>query len=384
MTASKFPICVEDLSGEWLTDILHKSGYPSDTVVNGFSIEPVGDPGQSSEVVRIVLEYAGEAPSAPRSLIGKFPAKFDESRQLAIMMNTYLKEVNFFKQVADSAEGLVTRCFAAEINLENHDFVLILEDVAHLRMGEWYVSKPEDSRLMLEKLAPFHARWWMHPDLEKLDWIAQPGQPDFAASMDQLKQIFTAVLPIVKAQYETYMSANAWETIEKWLANWDELFTDPIGPYTLCHGDYHYLQCFYPTPSDDRFCVIDWQLVCANSAAMDVARPLLIEPESRRTHEKAIVESYYQILIKHGVKDYSLDELWEDIRLNALWTSIIYIMVIFQTDNEIFKAYAKERGHDPYDALLSWPGSGLDDWEVSKAIDRYLERARASKTTSPL
>ena len=379
MTVPNFPKCVEDLSSEWLTEILHQRGIPGDVMVKAFSIEPVGDPGQSSEVVRIRLEYGEETTEAPSSLIGKFPAKFDESRQLAVMMNTYLKEVNFFKYVAASADGLVTRCFAAEINPENHDFVLILEDIAHLRMGEWYVSKPEDSRLMLQKLAPFHAKWWMSPDLEKFDWINQPGHPGFSASMDQLKQIFAGVLPFVKGQYESYMSANAWATIEKWLDSWDELFSYTPGPWTLCHGDYHYLQCFFPTPSDDRFCVIDWQLVCVNSAAMDVARPLLIDPESRRAHENDIVESYYEILVKNGVKDYSLDELWEDLRLNALWTSIIYIMVIFQTDNEVFKAYAAERGFDPYAALLSWPGSGLDDWEVSKAIDRYLERVRTEK-----
>jgi len=377
MATANFPTRVEDLSCEWLTEILHKSGSPFDVTVKGFSIEPVGDPGQSSEVVRILLEYGGETTEAPSSLIGKFPAKLDEARQLAVGMNTYLREVHFFKYVADSAEGLAPRCFAAEINLENHDFVLILEDLAHLRLGEWFVSKPEDSRLMLNKLAPFHARWWMHPDLDKLDWIPQPGQPTFNAWIEQLKQVFAVVLPLVKGQYESYMSANAWETLEKWLVNWDELFSYTPGPYTVCHGDYHYLQCFYPTPSEDRFCVIDWQLVCINSAAMDVARPLLIDPESRRTHETALVESYYEILIENGVKDYNLDELWEDVRLNALWASFVYILTIFQTDNEIFKAYAEERGQDPYEALLSWPGSGLDDWEVSKAIDRYLERVRA-------
>jgi thiamine kinase-like enzyme len=379
MAESSFPISVEDLSCEWLIEILQKSGNYGDVTVKAFSTEPVGEPGQSSEVVRILLDYGRETANVPGSLIGKFPAKFDESRQLAVAMNTYLREVNFFKYVADSAKGLVPRCYAAEINLETHDFVLILEDVAHLRMGEWYVSRPEDSRLMLNKLAPFHARWWNSPDLAAINWIAQPGKPDFDAWINQLKQLFAGVLPLVKEQYETYMSANAWETLEKWLDNWDELFSFTPGPYTICHGDYHYLQCFYPNPPEDRFCIIDWQLVCINSAAMDVARPLLIDQESRRTHEKDIVKDYYEILVDNGVKEYSLDELWEDIRLNALWTSFVYILTVFQTDNEIFKAYAEERGRDPYEALLSWPGSGLDDWDVSKAIDRYLERVRASK-----
>jgi hypothetical protein len=83
--------------------------------------------------------------------------------------------------------------------------------------------------------------------------------------------------------------------------------------------------------------------------------------------------------LQNGVKNYSLNDLWEDIRLNAFWTSYIYILAIVQTDNEIFKAYAEERGQDPYEALLTWPGSGLDDWESNKAIDRYLKRARAAK-----
>ncbi|MCJ7773532.1 MAG: ecdysteroid 22-kinase family protein [Desulfobacterales bacterium] len=381
MTAAKFPTCIEELSCEWFTEILHKSGIPNDVIVKNFSVSPVSDPGQTSDVVRINLEYDEENPNSPTSLIGKFPAEFDQARQMAQAMNTYLKEVNFFKYVADSAKGLAPRCFAAEIDLETHDFVLMLEDIAHLRPGEMYVTKPEDSRLMLAQIAPFHARWWNHPDLDKLDWIPQPEKPTFKPWMEQLKQVFAAILPMVKQQFESYMSANAWATLEKSLVVWDEMFDFAPGPYTLCHGDYHYQQCFFPSASDNRFSVIDWQVLCVNAAAMDVARPLLIDPESRRAHEKDIVDSYYEILVQNGVKNYSLDDLWEDIRLNAFWTSYIYILAIVQTDNEIFKTYAAERGQDPYEALLTWPGSGLDDWEVSKAIDRYLERARAAKSS---
>jgi len=381
MSTAKFPTCVEELTCEWLSRILHKSAISDDVTVKNFSIGPVEDPGQTSDIVRIHLEYDKDSTMGPASLIVKFPAKFDQAKQMAQAMNTYLKELYFFKYVADSATDIVPKCFAAEFDSENHDFVLVLEDIAHLRLGELFASRPEDSQLMLNKIAPFHARWWDHPDLEKLDWIPQPGKESYKPWIEQLKQFFAAILPPVKQQFESYMSANAWATLDKWLDYWDELFDFTPGPYTLCHGDYHYLQCFFPAGSDKRFSVIDWQVLCVNAAAMDVARPLLIDPESRRTHEKDLVGSYYDILIQNGVKNYSLDELWEDIRLNALWTSYIYILAIVQTDNEIFKAYAEQRGQDPYEALLSWPGSGLDDWEVSKAIDRYLERARAAKSS---
>jgi hypothetical protein len=380
MTTAKFPVCVEDLSCDWLTGILRKNGEPEDVAVKKYTIGPVSDPGQTSEVVRVHLEYEDGSPKGPASLIGKFPAKFEQARELARGLGTYLKEVNFFKHVVDSTD-LAPRCYVAEINMENHDFVVMLEDIAHLRIGELFTSKPEDSRLMLNKLAPFHATWWEHPNLYggDFDWLPQPGKPSFEVWMEQLKQIFIVVLPMIKEQYKSYMSDNAWSVLEKWLEVWDELFAFTPGPYTLCHGDFHYLQCFFPTASDNRFSIIDWQVLCVNSCGMDVARPLLIDPESRRANENIIVNEYYESLIENGVNNYSLEELWEDIKLNALWTSFIYILAVVQTDNEIFKAYAAERGQDPYEALLTWPGSGLDDWEVGKTIDHYLERARAAK-----
>jgi len=60
--------------------------------------------------------------------------------------------------------------------------------------------------------------------------------------------------------------------------------------------------------------------------------------------------------------------------------SAIYILAIAQTDNEIFKAYAEEKDVDPYEMAVGWVGSGLKDWDVNGAIDRYLQRARESKT----
>ncbi|MCP4752001.1 MAG: hypothetical protein GY866_13990 [Proteobacteria bacterium] len=158
-------------------------------------------PNQGYSFSSRALPLKGDIPETPKTFSGR---KFPPCEAFRSPKNSIEEYTNCLKsQGVDSV-----------FSLENHDFMLMLEDVAHLRMGEWYVSQPEDSRLMLNKLAPFHARWWMHPDLEKLDWIPQPGPEDFAESMDQLKQIFSGVLPHVKGQYETNMSANAWATLE--------------------------------------------------------------------------------------------------------------------------------------------------------------------------
>jgi hypothetical protein len=379
MNTTIFPTKIEDLTNGWLTDVLHKNNVPEDVFVSVFSIGPVGAPGQTSNVVRINLEYNKQSSEAPLSLIGKFPATYEPARQMAVSLDTYLREVNFFKFIAPSAKHMVPRCYVAEIDLKTHDFVLLLEDLEGLRMGELFISNPEDSLVMLENIAPFHAYWWDHPDLDTFDWIHKPGKESFKKWIDQLKAFFAAILPLVKQQYERYMSPNAWGVLEKWLDVWDELFDFTPGPYTICHGDYHYLQGFFPSKGNERFAVIDWQVLCVNSSAMDVARLLLIKPEDRLGHEKHIVGRYYELLLQYGVKDYSLDQLWEDIRLNALWTAYIYILAIAQTDNEIFKAYAEKKGVDPYEVALGWVGNGLEDWDVNSAIDRYLTRARESK-----
>jgi thiamine kinase-like enzyme len=383
MVNSSFPACTEDLTSEWLTQTLHRCGIPEDVKVTSFTIGPVSDPGQTSDVSRIELEYNRENSEAPCSLIGKFPSKYEQARMLALTLNTYLKEVRFFQHMAERAGDLVPKCYAAEINPDNGDFILLIEDLADLRMGEMFVSKPEDLYLMLQKIAPLHARWWRHPDLPEFDWIPQPGEKTWKPWADQLKMVLSAVLPMIKQQYGKYTSGYVWSVLEKWLEIWDELSDYTPGPYTLCHCDFHYLQCFFPTKNKDRFAIIDWQVITIYSAAIDVARALLSSsPEDRRQHEKSLVELYHKTLVESGVQDYTLERLWEEIRYNSLWTFYVYMVAIAQTDNEIFKAYAEKKGVDPYEALLGWAGSAIDDWKVEDSLNRLLEDARAEKVTS--
>jgi hypothetical protein len=56
----------------------------------------------------------------------------------------------------------------------------------------------------------------------------------------------------------------------------------------------------------------------------------------------------------------------------------IYIGAIAQTDNERLKARAWEKGLDPYEVMLTWLGSAMEDWGVDQALDRVLAKARAT------
>jgi len=85
MAEHGFPTSVKGLTSEWLTEMLHGSGVSADVSVCGFSTSAVSDPGQTSEVVRIALDYTKDCPSAPSSVIGMYG--FISNAELAILPN---------------------------------------------------------------------------------------------------------------------------------------------------------------------------------------------------------------------------------------------------------------------------------------------------------
>ena len=66
-----------DISAEWMSAVLQSAGH--DVRVRSVWSAPVGT-GQMAHNERLYLEYEGDAGSAPRTLVGKFPSPNEESR----------------------------------------------------------------------------------------------------------------------------------------------------------------------------------------------------------------------------------------------------------------------------------------------------------------
>jgi thiamine kinase-like enzyme len=124
-----------------------------------------------------------------------------------------------------------------------------------------------------------------------------------------------------------------------------------------------------------RFAVVDWQIASIGPAAIDVARVLLaLSPEDRRTHEKSLVENYYKTLKEYGIKGYSLEQLWECIHISSFPQAMILIGLA--GGSQILEKIEKTVvGRNIIEEILFRLGSGLVDWDVSMALDQYLERA---------
>src|SRR4051812_42557704 len=126
------------ITAEWLTDALHAGGClePAAWVATVVHEPMAGVVGLLSEVARLRLTFAGASPGAPTTLIAKCAAEAPENRQMAMAVGCYEREVRFYQQIAPRLGVRVPGCFAADLDEDTGEFVLLLEDLTDISVGD--------------------------------------------------------------------------------------------------------------------------------------------------------------------------------------------------------------------------------------------------------
>ena len=83
----------EDISADFLTEVLLKKNFQGKVL--SITSESIGT-GQVGENIRFNLEIEGDM---PKSVVGKFPAIDDTSRQAGIQLLNYQREVFFLSLI---------------------------------------------------------------------------------------------------------------------------------------------------------------------------------------------------------------------------------------------------------------------------------------------
>jgi thiamine kinase-like enzyme len=88
----------------------------------------------------------------------------------------------------------------------------------------------------------------------------------------------------------------------------------------LIHSDLHLNNMIFDAGDDRSVTVLDWQTVSVGSPAWDVAMFLSgsLGIEDRRAAEPELLDRYVRLLSKHGVRDYSVEDLGLEYRLALL------------------------------------------------------------------
>ena len=125
-----FPRTVDEITPEWLTQVLRESGAIGDASVRSRTVKTIGDDqGMTADVVRIGLSYDREEPTAPRSVIAKLHRPWgadDDSILSDTLRITYEREVRFFKELGSYSGKAVPRLHFAEFDESPAEFILLL------------------------------------------------------------------------------------------------------------------------------------------------------------------------------------------------------------------------------------------------------------------
>jgi len=337
-----------DVSRDWLTQVLRRRGLLTHADVEGFSAEIVGT-GQMGTSVRYTLAYDRPAGRAPQSVVCKFASDNPTSRATGLAMRSYEAEVSFYRELAHTVDIRTPACHFADIDLETGEFVLVLEDLAPCRQGDQLAGCSVDhAALALEELAKLHAPRWGDERLAGLGWLHR-NTPD---SLDLGTQLLASLFPGFLERYASRLGPDNVRITERLLSGLVPWMRDREPPFVVQHGDYRLDNMLFRTADDsDPLAVVDWQTVVWGPPLADASYFLGagLVPEERRKHERALLRLYYDALRARGVEGLSWERCWSDYRRYAFSGFLMAVaasMLVVQTErgDEMFLTMARRHG----------------------------------------
>ena len=310
------PGSVEQLTTDYLSGALAAvSG--GDSVV-AITHEPVGvGIGLVGELFRLTLDWAGDTDL--ETVVAKMAAPTEDGRFVPMVLGMYEKEVAFY-QTLGAESGLPTPAhYFSDFNPENHEFVLLIEDMTGSRTIDQIEGCDMDTAMLaVERLAAFHSRWWDSADLDNYEWLWPSDDERFAPLVaGSFQQNWAPAVELMGQHVDAKLQSLGDVFHEKYGAICAAL---SAGPTTFCHGDYRVENFFLQAGTDRPFTVCDWQLVARSRGPRDLAyfgQSLTIE--NRRAHEKEMVQRYVEVLAAGGVDGYDFNTAWHDYRVATLY-----------------------------------------------------------------
>ena len=255
------------------------------------------------------LSLGSRSPDVPATVIAKLPSPDPTSRATGIALRNYEREVKFYAEIAPTVDIRVPQCFHGEWQVEDGDFVLLLEDLAPGDQGDQVAGCDEEiARRSVLELARLHGPRWADTTLDAFEFLARRTPDDSL----QLQMIWNMFLPGFLAIFDRYLDSDGITLIKRFgerIPDWVEGRTLPA---TVTHGDYRLDNLMYASARGGYpIATVDWQTPGHGPASGDVsyfmgAGPI---PPLRRTIERDVVDGYLEALGQYDVK-VSDDDFW--------------------------------------------------------------------------
>lgn len=319
------PTTIEDVTAEWLTEALRSTGLLDRGAVKAIESKVIGVAvGFLDGLARIRLTYEGPADKAPASVIVKCPAGTAANRETGTAIHAYEREIRFYREIAARSPIRLARCYYTAIDLAADRYILILEDLCHLRAGDQVAGlHTAEVYTAIRTIGKFHAAWWESPAFDReLSWLP-PLTIDLAADYrrcwPEFVHLFKPTLTARQLEIGERVG-RAFDWIQERLQR---------QPRTYVHGDFRADNVLLDdTGSPDSIVILDWQIGTQGMGAYDVARMVCgsMEPAERAGHEQELVRLWHDALLAGGVRGYSFEQALEDYKVGSLYALLIPVI----------------------------------------------------------
>lgn len=312
------PATIEDIDADWLTTALRGDDLPDGAGVTSLAYEQIGvGTGIMALLYRLTPVYEPVG-AGPATVVVKVGSRHGPTREVAAGYRFYERETAFYRDLADRVSLRPPGCHHADFDPGSGDFVIVMEDVGGLRsVSQLDGCAVDDARRVLGHLARHHADWWLRDELLAVDTMqttAESPYPEF--NRQQAMQAWPRCREILgdRLPPEIIDLGESFAEVGPLM-----LVEGAQRPWTFNHGDVRLDNIFFD--GDGAITVLDWQIGFRTYGANDVGYFLSqsLRPEDRRREEEGLLHGYHEALVDAGVREYAVDELWEDYRRAVLF-----------------------------------------------------------------
>ena len=352
------PWCAEDISVEWLNEVLGKHDDFRGAKISSFEMDMISEGhGFAGEVWRIRLSVEGRTSSTPESIAAKFANRDPQLK--SFLSEITVKEANLYRNLATDSEFIMPRCYLSDSDSETGDCAILMEDLSRGRRGDNIGGLSErDAESVVKAIAAFHAIWWERTDQEKTRWLptlidqATRFEERYAPSAPRFLEMFSEQVDDEFKEVVTLLFG------EKLIPSFEAASSPPL---TIRHGDFRPDNFIFDTEfRGPPVTVFDWQLTVRGKGVTDISYMATfgLDVDLRRSIEESLLRLYHTTLVSEGVTGYSLDECQADYRQGFL--TAVRVVVISGANLD----FSSERGQTLINTLISRTSAVVRDHDL--------------------
>ncbi|MGD9880956.1 MAG: phosphotransferase [Reyranella sp.] len=351
----------------WLDGVLRGNGVLRGSRIVGVTATDVGTGvGIMGEVARLSLEYDKPGNGAPATVVGKFPTADPTNLGVARALYFYPREVAFYTKLAQHSPIRTPRLLHADLDMGDHSFVLLLEDLRDVTHGDQIAGlSPVQAEAAVTALARLHGAWWGKVDGPGLETLFDFANPDYGAAVQAGYQGFLGPAPERCGDcYSPYtrkvaqgLAPVAARAVKQISSSWR----------TLLHGDYRADNLMFGAGlGQDGVAAVDWQISGKGGALYDVAY-LVCNSMPLAYHQKAekdLLHRYHDTLLQSGVQGFTFEDCWNAYRFAVLCGLFVAIYTTGGMD------VGNERGLNAMRAIARRVDAAVSQLEVGDLLPR--------------